>query len=112
MPDTDYYCNFDIRNEWHNGFFLWAGHNCEIYDLTLKIFFPKDAYMNRKLWMSSDMDCLSETCNTDSDECEAVFKITPNNPRLGVGFDSNGPPVNFRFETQKWEDCVDGMNMV
>lgn len=44
IPQGDYYCQFDIRNHWHNGYFLWAGHNCEIYDLTLKVYFPKEAW--------------------------------------------------------------------
>ena len=57
------------------------------------------------------MDCVLEECREDSDECEATFKITPVNPRLGIAFDGTDEPVNFRFETVKWAPCVDDMNM-
>jgi len=107
VHDHDYYCNFDIRNHWNDGYFLWAGHNCDIYDLTLKIHFPKDAWLNRRTWTSSDMNCLSESCNDETNECEATFFITPMNPKLGLGFDDDGTPIEFRFETENWSECVD-----
>lgn len=52
ISETDYYCNFEIKNVWHNGYFLWAGHNCDIYDLALKVLVPKDAWINRRTWTS------------------------------------------------------------
>lgn len=31
-------CSFDIREHWHNGYHLWAGHDCEFYDLTFTLY--------------------------------------------------------------------------
>jgi len=108
VPENDVLnCGFDIRNEWHNGYYLWAGQNCEIYDLWVRIYVPQDAWENRKIWETSDMQCLEEEC--DGDECNALFKITPANPRLGIAFDGQGEEVNFRFETERWAPCVDEM---
>ena len=53
-------CGFDIRNEWMNGYYIWAGHNCAVYDLLVKLYIPKNAWMERKLFMSNDMDCTDE----------------------------------------------------
>merc|ERR1712176_1650665 len=77
VPESDYFCNFDIRNHWNNGYFLWTGHNCEIYDLKLKLHFPQEAWLTRRTWTSSDMKYLSETCDDETQECEATFLITP-----------------------------------
>ena len=108
VPENDVLnCGFDIRNEWHNGYYLWAGQNCEIYDLWVRIYVPQDAWENRKIWETSDMNCIEETC--DGDECNALFKITPANPRLGIAFDGQGEEVNFRFETERWAPCVEEM---
>jgi hypothetical protein len=110
VPENDVLnCGFDIRNEWHNGYYLWAGQNCEIYDLWVRIYVPQDAWENRKVWETSDMTCIEENC--DGDECNALFKITPANPRLGIAFDGQGEEVNFRFETERWAPCVDEMTV-
>merc|ERR1712127_604995 len=101
VPENDVLnCGFDIRNEWHNGYYLWAGQNCEIYDLWVRIYVPQDAWENRKIWETSDMVCEEEDC--EDGECNALFKITPANPRLGIAFDGQGEEVNFRFETERW----------
>jgi len=108
VPENDVLnCGFDIRNEWHNGYYLWAGQNCEIYDLWVRIYVPRNAWENRKIWETSDMDCQEESC--DGEECNALFKITPMNPRLGIAFDGTGDEVNFRFETERWAPCVEEM---
>jgi hypothetical protein len=44
----------DIFTEWHNGYYLFAGHNCDIYDLTLKLFISKNDWENNKMF-ESDM---------------------------------------------------------
>ena len=108
VPENDVLnCGFDIRNEWHNGYYLWAGQNCEIYDLWVRIYVARDAWENRKIWETSDMNCVEESC--EDDECNALFKISPANPRLGVAFDGQGEEVNFRFETERWAPCVEDM---
>jgi len=109
VPENDVLnCGFDIRNEWHNGYYLWAGQNCAIYDLWVRIYVPQDAWENRKIWETSDMDCLEEPA-CDGEECIVRFKITPANPRLGLAFDGQGEEVNFRFETERWAPCVEEM---
>ena len=108
FPENDVLnCGFDIRNEWHNGYYLWAGQNCEIYDLWVRIYVPQDAWENRKLWETSDMDCVEDSC--DGEECNALFKITPMNPRLGIAFTGTDGEINFRFETERWAPCVEEM---
>jgi hypothetical protein len=37
IPETDYFCFAEIHNEWVNGYHLFAGHDCTIYDLTLTV---------------------------------------------------------------------------
>jgi len=107
VPENDVLnCGFDIRNEWHNGYYLWAGQNCEIYDLWVRIYFPAGAWVNGKIWESSDMDLVEESCDAAADECNALFKITPSNPRLGLAFSGTDGEVNFRFETERWAPCV------
>merc|ERR1711966_435184 len=64
VPENDVLnCGFDIRNEWHNGYYLWAGQNCEIYDLWVRIYVPQDAWETRKIWETSDMVCEEEDCD-------------------------------------------------
>jgi len=112
VGETPYYCSFDIQNHWHNGYFLWAGHDCEIYDLTLKLYVPKDAWQNRRTWTSSDSNQIGEAeCSETSEDCVVMFFITPMNPKLGLGFNAEGDPVNVRFETESWTDCVDNMEV-
>merc|ERR1712134_125022 len=65
----------------------------------------RDVWENRKIWETSDMNCVEESC--EDDECNALFKISPANPRLGVAFDGQGEEVNFRFETERWAPCVE-----
>jgi len=40
----------DIFTEWHNAYYLFAGHNCDIYDLTLKLFISKNDWENNKMF--------------------------------------------------------------
>lgn len=53
------------------------------------------------------MNCLEESCDDGTQECEATFLITPYNPKLGLAFNADGPPVDFRFETESWTECID-----
>lgn len=108
VGESNYFCHFDIRNTWHNGYILWAGHDCEIYDLKLKVHVPKEAWETRRTWTSSDMECLSEEC--DDTECVATFFMHPNNSKLALGFDAEGEPIDFKFETESWTECIEGMD--
>lgn len=110
VPENDVLnCAFDIRNEWHNGYFLWAGQNCNFYDIEVRIYFPQEAWENRKVWETSDI--IRSEANCDGNECSALFKITPHNPRLGIAFDGQGDEVNFRFETTNWQEMEDEMTV-
>jgi len=46
------HCNMDIYTEWHNSYYLFAGHNCDIYDLKLKLYISKNDWDNQKKWMN------------------------------------------------------------
>merc|ERR1712110_1202163 len=84
IPETKFFCYLEIHNEWVNGYNLFAGHDCEIYDLHLTI-------MARR----TDWDEHLESISSDVHE-------------LGIRFDSSAD-VDLYYETE-WIHTVKNMN--
>jgi len=71
------HCNMDIYTEWHNAYYLFAGHNCGIYDLTLKLFFSKSDFESKK-WVTEDAkDEGCEPVASDPDTICCKYFLTP-----------------------------------
>jgi hypothetical protein len=98
----------DIYTEWHNEYRLFAGHNCDIYDLKLKLYISKNDWENNKRMMSDFPEEYSLGCDeVDNETVCCEFMMHPKNSKLGIAF--NYPAdANWTFDTE-WSDCVDNM---
>jgi hypothetical protein len=104
IPETDYFCFAEIHNEWHNGYSFFAGHDCEIYDLTLTVMARKSDWDEHLTNVSSDAQELGcEDIGAFDRACR--YFITPRNAKLGIKFDMNAD-VDLYYETE-WTNCVD-----
>jgi hypothetical protein len=93
----------DIFTEWHNGYYLFAGHNCGIYDLTLKLYISKNDVDNHLNMISDERELECEDIDNETKCCK--FFLTPSTSKLGLAF--NFPSdANWTFDTE-WSDCVD-----
>lgn len=104
IPETDYYCYLEIHNEWHNGYNLFAGHDCEIYDLTLTVMARRNDWDNHFQAASSDAQPLGcEDIGTFDRACKYI--LHPTNNKLGIRFDADAD-VDLWYETE-WANCVE-----
>merc|ERR1712110_810466 len=107
IPETKFFCYLEIHNEWINGYNLFAGHDCEIYDLHLTIMARRTDWDEHLESISSDVHELG--CNdigTLDRACK--YSITPGNNKLGIRFDSSAD-VDLYYETE-WIHTVKNMN--
>jgi hypothetical protein len=100
------HCNMDIDVEWHNRYFLFVGHNCDIYDLSLKLFISKNDWESKK-WITDDAD-EKECTEYDADTMCCEFFMKPENNKLGIAFDYPADG-DWTYETT-WSDCIDTTN--
>jgi len=107
IVNNGYFCNLDIYIEWKNGYFLFAGHDCDIYDLTLNVLVPMDDWDTKLRWETSDADFITCDQSSEAGFYECQFFVTPNNNKLGLAFEPEAT-ADFRFETT-WTDCIDNM---
>ena len=106
VPETEYYCFAEIHNEWNNGYNFFAGHDCEIYDLTLTVMARKTDWDQHLTNISSDAEQLGcEDIGTFDRACR--FLIHPTNNKLGIRFDSTAD-VDLYYETE-WQNCIENM---
>jgi len=105
-PDGYANCNMNIFTEWHNEYRLFAGHNCEIFDLKLTVFMSPNDYENNLSMISSD-HANAECKFADNETYCCEFVLTPATNKLGLAFDV-GSDAGWTFETE-WTDCVENM---
>merc|ERR1712228_541396 len=103
-------CNLETFTEWQNGYYFFAGHNCEIYDLKLTLV-TDVGEINNVVEFSEGYRPFDEAniCTTvedpegDYDVCS--FILTPHNRMLGIHF-SEQATADIRVQTD-WSNCVD-----
>ena len=104
-------CSFDIREHWQNGYHVWAGHDCEYYDLAFTLYIQRADY-DRIEFINEDAD-YSDSCENDTSasECALDFFVRPTNPSVGIrfAFDASAAPVELEYETIEWTECVENM---
>ena len=98
------HCNMDIFTEWHNAYYLFAGHNCGIYDLNLKLFISRNDWENNVVMTSEDANLLG-CADVDNETVACKYFLTPANSKLGIAF-KNGSDADWTYDTE-WSDCVD-----
>jgi len=98
----------DIFTEWHNAYYLFAGHNCDIYDLTLKLFISKNDWENNKMFESDlPQENLLGCEDYDNETVCCKYFLTPYDAKVGIAF-KHPADANWTFDTE-WSDCVDNM---
>jgi len=83
VPDTDFYCYLDLFTQWNNGYFFWAGHDCDIYDLTLTVMASDNDWDNNLTYLSSDaIELGCQEIGAGDRACN--FFMTPDNGKFGI----------------------------
>jgi len=103
IPETPYYCYLDISTSWVNGYYFFAGHDCDIYDLTLTVMAKKTDWDERMTTMNTDANMLDcEDIGNFDRAC--YFTLSHKYPKLGIAFDSDAE-VDLYYETA-WESVI------
>jgi hypothetical protein len=105
IPEDVYYCSMDVSTNWHNGYYFFAGHDCDIYDLTLSVMAKKTDWDDKQLLMSSDAQMIGDCEEIGVFDRLCKFFLTPDNPKLGIAFDADAE-VDLYYETE-WTHCID-----
>jgi len=84
IPDTEFYCYLEIHTEWENGYKFFAGHDCKIYDLELKVMAKKEDWDTHRQMTSSDADMIGTCEDIGVFDRLCTFKLTPENNKLGI----------------------------
>merc|ERR1712083_989839 len=99
--------------EWKNGYYFFAGHNCDIYDLKLNIITDVGDFNNvvelseGARVFNADQMCHT-VANSEGDDYDiCTFILTPHNRYLGIAL-SEKASADFRITTE-WSDCVDNL---
>merc|ERR1712038_144034 len=104
IPESNYYCYLDIATHWVNGYYFFAGHDCDIYNLTLTVMVQKLDWNEKKTAITSDAEQLGDCTEIGVQDLACKFRLTPENNKLGIAFNTDAV-VDLYYESE-WADVV------